>query len=108
MENNKNIYSVSRLNTEVRQVLEGSFPLLWVEGELSNLSRPASGHIYFTLKDPAEWTVIGTPRDRLDTPEKITGRATFGMDVQFDGLLTAVAFGALAGETAARQALPSR
>lgn len=53
MENteNKNIYSVSRLNTEVRQVIEGSFPLVWVEGEISNLSTPRSGHMYFSLKD---------------------------------------------------------
>lgn len=42
------------------------------------------------LKDPKDWNVIGTPRNRLDTPEKITGRANFGMDVQFEGLLTAV------------------
>jgi exodeoxyribonuclease VII large subunit len=48
----KDIYTVSRLNSEVRAVLEGSFPLLWVEGEISNLARPASGHIYFSLKDP--------------------------------------------------------
>ena len=48
----REIYSVSRLNSEVRAVLQGSFPLLWVEGEISNLARPASGHIYFTLKDP--------------------------------------------------------
>jgi exodeoxyribonuclease VII large subunit len=48
----RDIYTVSRLNSEARAVLEGSFPLLWVEGELSNLARPASGHIYFTLKDP--------------------------------------------------------
>jgi len=34
-------------------VLEGSFPLIWLEGELSNLARPASGHWYFTLKDEA-------------------------------------------------------
>ncbi|MCW8881619.1 MAG: exodeoxyribonuclease VII large subunit [Sedimenticola sp.] len=47
----RDIYSVSRLNSEVRSVLEGSFPLLWVEGEISNLARPASGHIYFSLKD---------------------------------------------------------
>jgi exodeoxyribonuclease VII large subunit len=47
----RNIYSVSRLNTEVRQVLEGSFPLAWVEGEISNLSTPRSGHMYFSLKD---------------------------------------------------------
>ena len=40
----REVYSVSRLNREARAVLEGSFPLLWVEGELSNLARPASGH----------------------------------------------------------------
>jgi len=49
----RDVYSVSRLNREVRAVLEGSFPLLWVEGELSNLAQPASGHIYFSLKDPS-------------------------------------------------------
>ncbi|WP_133511271.1 exodeoxyribonuclease VII large subunit [Candidatus Thiosymbion oneisti] len=49
----RDIYSVSRLNREACAVLEGGFPLLWVEGELSNLAQPASGHIYFSLKDPA-------------------------------------------------------
>ncbi len=48
----RDIYSVSRLNSEVRAVLDASFPLLWVEGEISNLARPSSGHIYFSLKDP--------------------------------------------------------
>ena len=48
----RDIYSVSRLNAEIRAVLEGSFPLLWVEGEISNLSTPRSGHSYFSLKDP--------------------------------------------------------
>jgi exodeoxyribonuclease VII large subunit len=47
----RDIFTVSRLNREVRAVLEGSFPLLWVEGEVSNLAQPASGHIYFSLKD---------------------------------------------------------
>jgi len=49
----KEVYSVSRLNSEVRSLLEGSFPLLWVEGEISNFASPSSGHWYFTLKDPA-------------------------------------------------------
>ena len=49
----RDIYSVSRLNSEVRAVLDGSFPLLWVQGEVSNLAQPASGHIYFSLKDEA-------------------------------------------------------
>ena len=48
----RDVYTVGRLNREARAVLEGGFPLLWVEGELSNLSRPASGHLYFSLKDP--------------------------------------------------------
>lgn len=47
----RDVYSVSRLNAEARSVLEGSFPLLWVEGEISNLARPSSGHWYFSLKD---------------------------------------------------------
>jgi isoquinoline 1-oxidoreductase beta subunit len=43
-----------------------------------------------TLKPPEKWTLIGKPMRRLDTPEKITGRAVFGIDVQFPGLRTAV------------------
>ena len=49
----RDIWTISRLAREARAVLEGSFPLLWVEGEISNLSQPASGHLYFALKDPA-------------------------------------------------------
>ncbi|MGQ0384900.1 MAG: exodeoxyribonuclease VII large subunit [Gammaproteobacteria bacterium] len=47
----RDIYTVSRLNREARGLLEGGLPSLWITGELSNLSRPASGHWYFTLKD---------------------------------------------------------
>jgi len=47
----RDIYSVGRLNAEARGLLEGAFPLIWVQGELSNVSRPSSGHLYFTLKD---------------------------------------------------------
>jgi len=47
----RDIYSVTRLNREARALLEGSFPPIWIEGEISNLSRPASGHVYFSLKD---------------------------------------------------------
>lgn len=43
--------SVSQLNRRVRALLEKGIAQLWVEGEISNLSRPASGHIYFSLKD---------------------------------------------------------
>lgn len=47
----RDVYTVSRLNSEVRALIEGGFPLLWVEGEVSNLARPSSGHWYFSLKD---------------------------------------------------------
>jgi len=43
--------SVSQLNRRVKTLLEKGIAQLWVEGEISNLSRPASGHIYFSLKD---------------------------------------------------------
>ncbi len=45
------VYSVSGLTREIKLLLEGSLPSLWVEGEISNVRRPGSGHIYFTLKD---------------------------------------------------------
>jgi exodeoxyribonuclease VII large subunit len=47
----RDVYSVSRLNKEVRLLLESGLPLLWLEGELSNFAAPASGHWYFSLKD---------------------------------------------------------
>ena len=46
-----NIYSVSSLNRSVANLLEQEFGWIWVEGEISNLAQPASGHIYFSLKD---------------------------------------------------------
>ena len=51
LQTTRDVFSVSRLNLEVRAALENSFPLLWVTGEISNLSQPRSGHLYFTLKD---------------------------------------------------------
>lgn len=48
---NRTILTVTELNAEVNQLLSQGLPLIWVEGEISNLVRPASGHLYFTLKD---------------------------------------------------------
>ncbi|MBT8115229.1 MAG: exodeoxyribonuclease VII large subunit, partial [Arenicella sp.] len=45
------IYQVSELVNELRRLMETSYPEIWIEGELSSLSTPASGHLYFTLKD---------------------------------------------------------
>ena len=46
-----NVYTVSRLNGEVRQLLEGELGRIWLEAEISNFSAPSSGHWYLTLKD---------------------------------------------------------
>ena len=45
------IYQVSDLTNEMKRLMETSYPEIWIEGELSSLNSPASGHLYFTLKD---------------------------------------------------------
>lgn len=47
----RHIYSVSEINDQIKTLLEKSFPLIWITGEISNFRRPSSGHGYFTLKD---------------------------------------------------------
>jgi exodeoxyribonuclease VII large subunit len=49
----RDIYTVSRLNREVRVLLERGFGSLWLEAEISNFAKPSSGHWYFSLKDAA-------------------------------------------------------
>jgi len=51
VEDTRDIYTPSRLNREARGLLERGFGSVWIEGEISNLSRPSSGHWYFSLKD---------------------------------------------------------
>jgi exodeoxyribonuclease VII large subunit len=51
LDENAEVLSVSALNREVRQLIEEGLGRVWVEGEISNLARPSSGHIYFSLKD---------------------------------------------------------
>ncbi|NLW80854.1 MAG: exodeoxyribonuclease VII large subunit [Desulfovibrionales bacterium] len=45
------IFTVRTLTQAVKDVLEGEFPFVWVRGQISNLSKPPSGHVYFSLKD---------------------------------------------------------
>jgi len=49
----REIFTISRLNRQARALLEQGLGSVWLEGEISNLSRPASGHWYFSLKDEA-------------------------------------------------------
>ncbi|MBW2035893.1 MAG: exodeoxyribonuclease VII large subunit [Deltaproteobacteria bacterium] len=47
----RRIYSVSELTRNIKELLEDTYPFLWITGEISNLRMPPSGHLYFTLKD---------------------------------------------------------
>ena len=51
MSHSVTVYQVSELSNEMRRLMERSYPEIWIEGELSSLSAPASGHLYFSLKD---------------------------------------------------------
>lgn len=65
----RQVLTPSQLNALARSLLEDAFPLVWLEGELGNLSRPASGHLYFTLKDAqaqVRCALFRAHRQRLD------------------------------------------
>ena len=47
----RHVFTVSELTSNIKNMLEESFPSVWIEGEISNCRMPSSGHIYFTLKD---------------------------------------------------------
>lgn len=47
----RKVYTVSSLNREARRVIEDHLGVIWVEGEISNLARPSSGHLYWSMKD---------------------------------------------------------
>lgn len=54
------VLTVGQVTRSIKSLLEGTFPFVWVRGQVSNLSRPSSGHLYFSLKDeeallPAVW-----------------------------------------------------
>ncbi len=80
------ILTVSQLNQSVGRLLERSFPLTWIAGELSNVTRAASGHWYFTLKDAAAQVRAVMFRGRAQyvdfSPregDKVEVRATIGL-----------------------------
>jgi len=93
------ILSVSELNRLAREVLESSFPLFWVSGEVSNFTRAASGHWYFSLKDAGAQVrcvmfkgrnsyVDFTPRegDKIEARASVTlyeARGDFQLTVEF-------------------------
>jgi len=79
------VVSVSWLNRAAREALEGSFPLMWVGGEVSNLTRAASGHLYFTLKDDQAQVRCTMWRNRA---QLLPFRLEHGMRVEVRALVT--------------------
>ncbi len=58
-------------------------------GELANEAAEIESPTDITLKDPADWKIIGKPVKRLDTADKVTGKQKYGADLQMDGMLNA-------------------
>ncbi len=79
------VLTVSALNRRARETLQQSFPLLWVAGEVSNLTRATSGHIYFSLKDEAAQVRCVMFRNRA---QLIPWRLENGQQVEAQALVT--------------------
>ena len=82
----RRIYTVGELNAAIRAALDAEFREVWVSGEISGLKLAASGHYYFTLKEPEaqeasrhldEWRAAGIAHFRLEfaheSAEQVTG-----------------------------------
>ncbi|MBO2691567.1 exodeoxyribonuclease VII large subunit [Shewanella algae] len=74
----KQVYTVSRLNAEVRALLEGNLGRIWLNGEISNFASPSSGHWYLTLKDNHSQIRCAMFRGRN---QNVTFRPTNGQQV---------------------------
>lgn len=79
------ILSVAELNRRARRLIEAGFPLLWVAGEISNLTRAPSGHLYFTLKDESAQVRCALFRARA---QRIPFRVENGMQVEAQAQVT--------------------
>ncbi len=79
------VIPVSELNRRVRSALEGEFPLQWIAGEISNLTRAASGHVYFSLKDESAQARCVMFRSRA---QAIPWRLENGQQVEARALVT--------------------
>ena len=79
------VISVADLNRRAREVLEGTFPLQWIAGEVSSLTRAASGHVYFTLKDDEAQVRCTLWRNRA---QLLPFRLEHGMQVEIRAVVT--------------------
>ena len=79
------VITVTGLNRLAREVLEATFPLQWIAGEISNLTRAASGHLYFTLKDDQSQVRCTMWRNKA---QLLAFRPEHGMQVEVRALVS--------------------
>ncbi|MEM7460889.1 MAG: molybdopterin cofactor-binding domain-containing protein, partial [Pseudomonadota bacterium] len=58
-------------------------------GEVANAAAQLAPPLEVTVKDPSEWKIIGQPKPRLDTADKLTGKQVYGADIELEGMLSA-------------------
>ena len=80
--------SVAELNKLGRRILEGEAPNLWVEGEVTEVARPGSGHVYFTLVDPKGGSSVRVVMFRQYATNALRARLDVGEKVHVRGGLT--------------------
>jgi isoquinoline 1-oxidoreductase beta subunit len=78
----------SRCSTENGYVVAGKRRLSF--GELADAAQKQTPPTNVKLKKSSDWKIIGKPTKRLDSPEKVSGKATFGLDIRLPGMLTAL------------------
>jgi exodeoxyribonuclease VII large subunit len=85
MEEERQIYTVSEITRNIKFILEEQFSHIWVEGEVSNLRAPSSGHLYFTLKDESAELRVAMFRNRS---QYLKFRLDNGLSVIASGVVT--------------------
>jgi isoquinoline 1-oxidoreductase subunit beta len=80
----------SQLRAENSAVIDSSAGRKATYGELADAAAKLQPPTGVPLKDPSQFKIIGTPHKRLDTPDKVRGKATFGIDVRVPNMLHAV------------------
>jgi len=81
----------SKVRAESGEIVNTATNARLTYGKLAEAAAKIAPPANIALKDPAQFSIIGKPRKRLDTPQKTNGRATFGIDVRLPGMLYAVA-----------------
>lgn len=79
------VLTVSQLNRLAREVLQQNFPLFWISGEISNLTRATSGHVYFSLKDESAQVRCVMFRNRA---QLVAWRLENGQQIEAQALVT--------------------